>query len=230
MKSLGAILVQSGGHVYREMTKVFMFSAVSSLVLAPLLLFLPAGLALVLLPLLYAPLVAGVFHAMHRMLEGERVKLKDMLAGAVRYFIPSVLFGLLCSLFLIILVSTWWYYGRSNGMWGWALAIFQTYFVLMVFVSQLYTLPLIVQKQESFFRAVGRSVKMTVLRPGYSIGAAFQLVCVTIVLAATVVGFAVLYAGIAAIYANMVTRNVLADEEEEAAPADGRQAWGGTMG
>ncbi|MEK8132321.1 hypothetical protein WMW72_30920 [Paenibacillus filicis] len=229
MKSLGGIMVQAGGSVYREMIKVFLFSAVSSLVLVPLVLFVPAGLALVLVPLLYAPLVAGIFHAMHRLLAGERAGLKTMLAGAVRYFAPAVLFGLMCSVFILILVSTWWYYGQRDGMWNWALAIFQTYFVVMVFISQLYTLPLIVQRQEPFFRAVGRSVKLTVLRPGYTIGAFFQLVCVTVVLAATVVGFAVLYAGIAAIYVNLVVRNVL-NAAEGSEPSQDGEAIGGVTG
>ncbi|MUG70203.1 hypothetical protein [Paenibacillus validus] len=229
MRSLSQLIVQAGGLVYREMIAVFLFSAVSSAVLMPLVFLFSAGTALLLVPVVYAPLLAGVFYAAHRMVAGERPRLKDVFAGAVRFFIPSAVFGLLCSLFVLILASTWWYYGQKDGMLHWALAIFQTYFVTMFFVSQLYTLPLIVQENEPVFRAVGRSVKLTVTHPGYTIGAFLQLLCVTVLLGLTVVGFAFLFAGMAAVYSNMVARNVLAGREEKAENQGGK-TWGGIAG
>ncbi|MDQ1910441.1 hypothetical protein RAC89_08010 [Paenibacillus sp. GD4] len=215
MRKLNEMIVKSGGYVYREMISVFLFSAVSSLVLVPVIFLLPIGVALAVLPLIYAPLVAGVFHACYRVVSGERPRLKDVFEGALRFFLPAVGFGLLCALFVLILASTWWFYGSKDSMWSWALAIFQSYFVAMFFVSQVYTLPLIVQERESLFRAVGRSVKLTVTHPGYTFGAFVQVIALTVLLGLTVVGFAFLFTGTLGIYANLITRNLLQGPEEE---------------
>jgi hypothetical protein len=214
MRKLSEMIVKSGGIIYREMIAVFLFSAASSAVLVPLVFLLPAGISLAVVPLVYAPLLAGVYHASNRMIAGERPRVKDVFAGALKFYVPSVLFGFLCALFVLILSTTWWYYGNKDGMLNWAFAIFQSYFVAMFFVSQLYTLPLIVQEGEHVFRAVGRSVKLTVIHPGYTLGAFLQLICLTVVLGLTVIGFAFLFAGMAGVYANLVTRNVLRGPEE----------------
>ncbi|GIP38766.1 hypothetical protein J31TS4_20460 [Paenibacillus sp. J31TS4] len=215
MRKLHEIVANTAKAVYREIIPVALFSIVSSLILVPVVFFLPLGLALALLPLVYMPLLLGVFDASHRMLEGEKGRVKHVLKGAAKHFGAGLVFGLGIALFALILYSSWWYYGSGKGMIAFGVAIFQTYFVAMVIVSQVYALPLVVQQKVGIFRAMGQSVKLFVSKPGYTFGVFFQLVSLTVILAVTVVGFAFQYAGIAGIYLNMATRNLFPEDEKE---------------
>ncbi|WP_010498486.1 hypothetical protein [Paenibacillus elgii] len=218
MRKLSEIMVRSGLQTYREIIHVALFSIVSSLVLFPVLLFLPVPLALLLLVLLYVPLAAGALYACHRILQGEKGSVRTMLKGTLAHYGSSFVFGLVCALFVLILVSSWWYYGSRSGMMSLALAVFQTYFVALFFISQTYTLSLVVQERLGIFSAMGRSVKLFVARPMYTIGACFQMLCFAVLLGVTVVGFACLYMGMIGFFANLVTANVLR-KDEEASPS-----------
>jgi hypothetical protein len=220
LKKLGQIVVQSGVQIFREITSVILLSLLTSVVLVPAIMMLPIPFAVIALIILYVPLVTGVIYAGNRFLLGNRLKAGDVLRGAVKYYAASVVFGLLCALFLLILISSWWYYGTRSGMLYFGLAIFQTYFVAIFYMSQLYTLPLIVQQDLGVFKAIGRSVKMFVKHPGYTVGAFLQSLSIAVLLLLTVIGFAALYTGAMSIYLNRVTRNLLPDEanDEEAKP------------
>lgn len=215
MRKLSEIVVRSGKRIYMDIIPVALFSVVGALVLAPFVFWLPVGVSALLLPFIAVPLAAGVLHATGRMIDGGRAKLSAMFAGAWKFALPSLVFALFCSLFVLIIVSTWWYYGGKDGTLYFALAVFQTYFTAMVLVSQLYTLPLVVRERMGVFTAMGCSVKLFLKHPGYTIGAFVQLLSLTVLLGVTVVGFAGLYLGIYGIYANLVTANVLAKPEEE---------------
>ncbi|MNI46936.1 hypothetical protein D3C73_1014240 [compost metagenome] len=189
---------------------------------------LPIPIAAIVLILLYAPLVAGVIYASNRHLQGARLKVADVLRGAVKYWAPAMVFALLCAVFMVILISSWWYYGNRSGMFYFALAVFQTYFVAMFFVSQMYTLTLVVQQELGIFRAIGRSVKMFIKHPAYTIGAFFQSLSVAVLLLLTVIGFLFLYVGIMGIYLNRITRNLLPEEDNE--EAEGKKPITDTWG
>lgn len=230
VKKLSVIVVQSGKLVYREIIPVALSSAISSLVLVPLVFLLPLGWALVLLPLIYVPLCTGVLYACHRLLEGEKFQIRAIFFGARKCYGASVVFALVCSLFALILVSSWWYYGNKQGAFYFALAVFQTYFVAMFFVSQIYALPLVIQERIGIFRAMGKSFKLFVAHPLYTIGAFVQIVCLTLVLGVTVVGFACLYVGMIAMYANLVTANVLPQPETDSGIGRGAEGDGDAPG
>ncbi|WP_127585221.1 hypothetical protein [Paenibacillus koleovorans] len=226
MKKLSQIIAQTGVQIYREIVPVALFSIVSSLVLLPLVFFLPIGLAVVLAVLLYLPVCTGVLYAAHRMLDGEKPRLSVMWAGTFKFFGASVVYGAMMSLFVLILLSSWWYYGGKSGMVYFSLAVFQTYFVAMAIVSQVYTLPLVVQERMNVFAAIARSVKLFVGNPLYTIGAFFQIVCLTLVLGITIVGFGCVYVGMMGVYLNMLTANLIRREEhaDEEAGGGGRES------
>lgn len=214
MRKLSEIVVLSGKSVYRDIVTVAVMSIITSLFLVPVIFFLPIGFALALLPFVYFPLIGGAVYATNKIAQGRKAYLADLFAGARKMFWPSVVFGALFALFVFILVSSWWYYGQQNSIFYFALAIFQTYFVAMVFVSQVYTLSLVAQEELGIFTAIGRSVKLFLAHPSYTVGVFFQLACLTLVLLLTVVGFAALYLGMAGIYLNYATANLLPKEEE----------------
>lgn len=213
MKKLNQIVAQSGAQVFREIVPVALFSIVSSLVLLPFVFFLPIGMAVFLAVLLYVPLCTGVLYATHRMLEGGKGKLRLMWQGALKFYGASLVYGLMLAVFGLILVSSWWYYGGKSGTFYFIIAVFQTYFIAMALVSQVYTLPLVVQEKVGIFTAIGRSFKLFIANPLYTIGAFVQIVCLTVILGITIVGFGFLYVGMIGIYLNMLTANLIRKEE-----------------
>jgi len=214
---LGEVLTRTGRDLYHEIIRVAVYSLLSSAVLLPLLLFVPTPIALALLPALYAPFVYGVIAAFHRRAEGKPWGVKTVLAEAARGFWPAFAFGLLLASLCGILVSSWWYYGGQEGVLPLTLAVFQTYFVAMALVSQLYTLPLVIGGRCGVFRAMGESAKLFFRHPGYTVGAFLQLVVVTAALLATLVGFGVLWAGTIGLFLQKAAANVLEPEDEGAA-------------
>lgn len=220
MRKLSEVMVQSGILIYREITKLALFSLVCSAVLIPVVFFFSIPAAFLLLCAVYFPLMVGVLYSCHHHLSKSRGGTRKIFRGAIQFYFPAVLFGLLIGLFVLILISSWMYYGSRSGMGYFILAVFQTYFVTMFFVSQLYTLPLVIQREEGFFRAVNGSIRLFLKHPLYTIGAFFQVVCITVMLALTVVGFMALYPGIMGIYLNKVTANLIRTPEESAPKED----------
>ncbi|MEF3304134.1 hypothetical protein [Paenibacillus sp. GYB003] len=215
MRKLSYIVVQSAKRVYEDIVPVAILSVAGAVLLVPLVFFAPIGISLFVLPFVFVPLCAGALYASHRTGKSGRLKVRELFAGAWKHLLPSIVLALVYSIFILIIVSTWWYYGGKSGTLHLALAIFQTYFVAMVFVSQIYALPLIVQEGIGAFAAIGRSVKLFLRHPGYTIGAFVQLISLTVLLGITVIGFGCLFLGMYGIYANLVTANVLAGPEEE---------------
>ncbi|CAM3620031.1 hypothetical protein [Marinicrinis lubricantis] len=221
MRKLNEVLVKSGAEVYREIVTAVLHSLMGSIVLIPLVLFTPAPVALMLFPLLYMPLLYGGMYAYHRKWMGEASKIRDVWAGAVKGFVPSAVFGFLITVLILIVWSTWWYYGGKDGFIYLTIAVFQTYFALMAWASQFYTLQLVLQKQMGIFHAMGESVKLFFRHPAYTIGACIQALIFTMPLLVTIVGFAALFGGIAAIYMHKAANNMFQPEagKNEAAEA-----------
>ncbi|WP_052486923.1 hypothetical protein [Gordoniibacillus kamchatkensis] len=216
MKKLSEVLVRSGVLVYREITAVVLLSLISSIVLIPAVLMLPVPAAAFVLCLLYVPLAAGALYAAHQASREGGIRAASMLRGTVKHYGASALFGLLCGLFALILVSSWWYYGSRSGTLYFGLAVFQTYFVAMVLVSQFYTLPLVVQEGVGIGAAMGQSVKLFFKHPGYTVGACLQAAAIGVLLLVTVVGYAALYVGALAMYWNAAAANVIRPADDKA--------------
>lgn len=215
MRKLSEIVVKSAKRIFSDIILIALYSMIGSALLVPFVFFLPIGISLLVLPFLIVPICAGTLYATNQLLNDGRSKVSAMFAGAWKFALPSFAFALICSVFILIIVSTWWYYGSKPGMLYFALAVFQTYFAAMVLVSQLYTLPLVIQERIGIFAAMGRSVKLFLAHPGYTIGAFIQLLSVTLLLGVTVVGFAALFWGMYGVYANLVTANLIAKPKDE---------------
>lgn len=221
MRKLSEVLVKTGAEIYREIIPVALYSVLSSLILIPTVLLLPITAALFVIPFIYMPLFFGVLNVFHHKMErkSRRNGLKDLADGVRKGYFPAVVMGLFVSLLVFILWSTWWYYGSKDGMFYTIIAVFQTYFVIMAFISQFHTFQLVLQKEMGIFKAMGESVKLLLRHPGYTVGAFFQTVCLTVLLALTAVGFLVLFNGMMGIYMYKVTANLI-EEEGELATAE----------
>jgi hypothetical protein len=226
MKKLSEVMARSGALIFREITAVALLSLLSSAVLLPVVMLLPIPAAAAALCMLYMPLVVGALHAAHEGLRDGKIRAKAMLHGAIRHYGSAVLFAALCVLFALIMASSWWYYGAKGGMLYVGLALFQTYFVLMVLVSQFYTLPLVVQERLGLAAAMGRSVKLFFKHPGYTVGACLQAAVIGVLLLLTVVGYAGLYVGALSLFWNAAAANVIKPQTAAAAGDSGEEGTG----
>ncbi|WP_051217594.1 hypothetical protein [Paenibacillus assamensis] len=215
MKKLSVVIAQTGRQVYEQILKVLGYSLICSLVLAPMLLLMNVALAVICFSLVLFPLLSGVFYACHLQLSGEMVTFRHIVAGFRKFYVRSVGFGLFLTLFALILISSWWYYGDQGNMLHFTIAVFQTYFVMMALISQLYTMPLVYREQLSMFQAMGKSVKLFLRHPLYTVGAFLQALCLMFILAVTVVGFLGLFVGMFGYYLNLLTANVLKETEPQ---------------
>ncbi|TVX92542.1 hypothetical protein [Paenibacillus agilis] len=215
MKKLSVVVAQTGRQVYEQILKVLGYSLICSLVLAPMLLFMNIGLAVIGFLLVLFPLLSGVFYACHLQLSGEMVTVRHIVAGLRKFYVRSVAFGLFLTLFILILISSWWYYGDQGNTLHFTIAVFQTYFVIIALISQLYTMPLVYREQLSIFQAMGKSVKLFLRYPLYTVGAFLQAICLIFILAVTVVGFLGLFFGMFGYYLNLLTANVLKETEPQ---------------
>ncbi|MBD8498629.1 hypothetical protein [Paenibacillus arenosi] len=215
MKKLSVVIAQTGRQVYEHILKVLGYSLICSLVLAPMLLLMNVALAVICFSLVLFPLLSGVFYACHLQLSGEMVTVRHIVTGFRKFYVRSVVFGLFLTLFVLILISSWWYYGDQGNMLHFTIAVFQTYFVTMALISQLYTMPLVYREELSMFQAMGKSVKLFLRHPLYTVGAFLQALCLMFILAVTVVGFLGLFVGMFGYYLNLLTANVLKETEPQ---------------
>src|SRR5690606_3039083 len=97
---LNEVLKKSVGVTYQEMTHVALTSLISSAVLAFLVLSVPVYASLLLLPVVYMPLVFGTLYAYHRKTTGSKLLARNVFRGAVKGFMPAIVFGYMLSLLL----------------------------------------------------------------------------------------------------------------------------------
>lgn len=230
MRKLNDVLKKTGIEIYREITAVALYSMISSLVLVAIVMYVKLMVALVLLPVLYMPLFYGVCYAYHRKTERGKSRLKDVFQGAVKGLGPAIVMGIFFVVMILILWSTWWYYGGKEGMGSLAFGVFQTYFVIMALVSQFYTFQLVIQEGMGIFKAMAHSVKLFLKFPAYTLGACFQALVVAVPLLLTVVGFGFLFNGMWAIFQHKATYNVLNPEEPKSETGSVISSEAGSVG
>jgi len=160
------------------------------------------------------PLLVGAAWAVQQLLlDRSSSVIKSFFQGVKKYFLPSIGYSLFLSFFVIIIAASWWHYNQVGGTFAFALACFQTYFCGMVFLSQIYTVPLLVKFEYSLKDSIFTSVKLLVKNPLYTILSFFQILSVFALLLLTVVGLFIIFPALATLFNNIVTSTVIATEE-----------------
>ena len=126
------------------------------------------------------------------------------------------LVGLLITLIVTIPSATWYMYISTDGGYGMFLfSMVQTYLCGMFLISQVYTVGIIVMKDQGVVKSMNDSIKWFVAKPTYTIGVFLQLLSVCVLLSLTVVGFFLLFIGIFAIFMINSVENVHVKKDEK---------------
>ena len=217
MLSISKLIMKSGSMVYQNILSVLILSVIWSLLLVPFIFILPLQTAVIYLLLMAFPATIAVFAAMHEKLKNSRVNIVAAFFKAfLKFYVRGFLVGLLITLIVTIPSATWYMYISTDGGYGMFLfSMVQTYLCGMFLISQVYTVGIIVMKDQGVVKSMNDSIKWFVAKPTYTIGVFLQLLSVCVLLSLTVVGFFLLFIGIFAIFMINSVENVHAKKDEK---------------
>ncbi|WP_139488649.1 hypothetical protein [Brevibacillus dissolubilis] len=218
MNSLTHILQLTARESYKNLMTIILLNLTVLILLSPGVLLLHVYVAVAYLILLIGPLMLALTYETGNFDDYEKVTVKGFLKTIPKYAGKGILFGGAMCFFALIVGSAWWYHANTGSQWTFVLACFQTYFVGMIFISQLYTMPLLTQYGYTLKDSMFASVKLFIRHPLYTLGACLQLWCLAAALLFTVVGFLFLYPAIYTTMTNNLTRNVLMSDRSRDLP------------
>ncbi|GAA0355304.1 hypothetical protein [Bacillus horti] len=209
MGSLTHVLRMAVKEFYQHIVLLVLLSLLCVVILSPSFFLIPIPYSFVYIVLLLGPLQMVLTYSNQQALEGEKVGIKVFFKGLKTYFWGGLCFSVAASFFIFIVISSWWYWGQTESYPTFVLACFQTYFVSMILVSQIYTIPLYVKYKHSLKESMLLSLKLLIKYPLYTLGAFIQILSLGVLLALTVVGFLFLFPGVYTVLSHLLTANIV---------------------
>lgn len=115
------------------------------------------------------PSLTGIAYASSVILNKKTFSYKNILIGTKKFYLRSLLFYFMIYLFLFISIASYWQYSKIKTLFNLSLFIVQCIFLLIILISQVYTIPLMIDKDIKFSEAFKKSFEMFVDNPVYSI-------------------------------------------------------------
>ena len=199
MNRLSGILKKSGHDIFENIVEILGISLMASIpVLPAVFMVLPIGIVYLLL--LAMPCFIAAFYALRQKMDRKPFKYKSFFTGFKKYYLRGLAYGFIIGLFLLILISSWWYYFKVKTILAFTIAMFQSYFFIMICASQMYTVSILVTEDLSLFKCINESMKLFLDNPGYTIGTLIQILALSALLILTVVSVPLLLAGMISIF------------------------------
>lgn len=215
MDGLTHVLRITGREYYKHIVSMVLISLIIATIVSPSVFLIKLPFALLYLLLISGPLLVGAAWTVQQLLLDKSTSvLKTFFVGMKKYFFSSIAYSLFLSFFIIIVVASWWHWSQVGGTFAFGLACFQTYFCGMIFMSQIYTLPLLVKYEYSLKNSIFLSVKYLIKNPIYTMLAFIQIVSIFALLLLTVVGLVIIFPSLSTLFSNLVASNVIANDNE----------------
>lgn len=214
MNSLSRVLKKSGHDIFENIVEILEISLMASIPILPAF-FVALPIGIVYLLLLAIPCFTAAFYALRQRIDRKPFKCKLFFHGFKKYYLRGMAYGLIIALFLLIVISSWWYYLKVKTMVAFTIAMFQSYFFIMILASQMYTLPIIVTEDLSLFKSINSSIKLFLDNPGYTVGTLIQILALSVLLILTVVSVPLLFMGMVSIFSINIYDNLLLKYKEE---------------
>ncbi len=209
MLSISKLLKKTGHQIFINILSVLGVSVCWSFFLVPAIFFLPLHFAIVYLVITFIPATTAVYAVMNQITEGKRYKLGMFIKSFFHYFTRSFRIGFIYSLAVLIPLSQWWYYINVNNSYLiFIFAVFQTYLCLTFLATQVYTIPILVVEDSKVLKAMNKSMKEFMGHTWYTIGLFVQILCITLLISLTVIGFFLLFISMLAIFVLNATKNL----------------------
>ncbi|MCM3239795.1 DUF624 domain-containing protein [Heyndrickxia oleronia] len=216
MLSISKLLKKTGHQIFLNILTVLGVSICWSLFIVPAIFLLPVQWAIVFLILTFIPSTTAAYAVMHHVLAGKKYKFGMFLKSFLRYYRRAFLLGLVYGLAVLIPLSEWWYYLTINHSYFiFIFSVFQTYLCLTFLATQVYAIPMLVLKDCKMLAAMNQSIKEFMGHTWYTIGLFIQILCITVLISFTVIGFFLLFIGMLAVFVLNATRNLELDKKKE---------------
>jgi uncharacterized membrane protein YesL len=217
MNNLSMVLRKSGHDIFQNITEVVAVSLLSSLLLLPGLFFMPPAFGFVYLLLTAMPSFASAFYMINQKKNRKPFKYSMFIKGFKKFYGRALIFGLLIALLTIIPAASWWYYIAVKTMLSFVIAVFQSYFYIMILIAFTYVLPVMINEDKGISYSFKTSLRLLLDNPGYTIGSFIQVAAVSALLTVTIITMPLLFAGIFSIFNSNLYENVLTKyvEKEE---------------
>lgn len=215
MNNLSTVLRKSGHDIFQNIMEVVAISLIASILMLPGLFFMPPVFGAVYLLLTAMPSFASAFYMIYIKKERKPFKYSMFFKGFKKFYVRALAFGLLITILTVIPVSSWWYYITAKTTFSFIIAIFQSYFYIMILIAFTYVLPIIVIEDKGVLYSFKMSLRLLLDNPGYTIGSFIQIVAVSLLLMVTVISVPLLFAGIFSVFTSNLYENVLTKYEEK---------------
>lgn len=209
MESLTHVLRSCIADYYKLVVPMVSVGLCWTAILIPGVFWLPIPAAMAYLSIMSGVLIMASVSFIQQKRLDDKVKFSVFMKGCIRFGVPGMAYGALMLLFIGIVVSAWWYWSVNGAYWAFVVACFQTYFVAMLWIGQMFAVPLYVKYGHSLGNSMLVSLKLLVKHPLYTLGGFVQLASLAVVLLVTVVGFPLLFPGIFGLWLNRMTANVI---------------------
>lgn len=214
MNSLSGVLKKSGHDIFENIVEILGISLMASIPILPAF-FMVLPIGIVYLLLLAMPCFIAAFYALRQRMNRKPFKYKYFLTGFKKYYLKGLVYGFIMGLFLLIIISSWWYYLKVKTVMAFTIAMFQSYFFIMICASQMYTIAILVTEDLSLFKCINESMKLFLGNPGYTIGTLIQILALSALLVLTVVSVPLLLAGMVSIFLINIYDNLLLKYKKE---------------
>lgn len=215
MLSISKLLKKTGHQIFLNILTILGVSICWSLFIVPAIFLLEISWAIVFLVITFLPATTAVYAVIHHVLEGKKNKLGMFFKSFTHFFKRAFLLGLIYSLAVLIPLSEWWYYlNVNNSYFIFIFAVFQTYLCLTFLATQVYAVPILVIEDVKAFKAMNWSIKQFMAHTWYTIGLFVQILCITILISFTVIGFFLLFIGMMSVFVLNATKNLDLSKKE----------------
>lgn len=215
MTSVSGVLRKSGHDIYENMIPVIALSFLWFVLLSPALFLLALPFAIPYLILTAVPGLAGVLYAMRHKIDRQPFSYWLFFKGLRKFYWRSLIYGLFLSIFVFIFIASWWYALQNATLFTYVVAIFQSYFFLFVLLALLYTLPILVCKDQKITRSMHESLILFLSKGLFTIGTFVQIITVGVLLIVTVVSVPLLFAGMLSIFFINTYKSFVKKENEK---------------
>lgn len=210
MNTLSYVIKKSGHDIYENIMNVVGVSLLSFIIVMPAIFFLPVSMGIFYILLTAVPAFTAALYVINKKINKRTFKFRDFFIGLKKYYLKSLILGMILALFIAIIVISWWYCIKVQTMISFVIAMFQTYFFIMICLSQVYLLPiLILEDKKNFISCTKLSIKLFFDNSSYTIGMLIQIITVGLLLLVTVVSVPLLFSGLLSVFLINNYNNIL---------------------
>lgn len=164
-----SIIKSSIYYIWDNLGKVIKMSLIWGICALICIFCIPGTISIALAYFFLLPSLTGIAYASSIILNKKIFSYKNILIGAKKFYLRSLLFYFMIYLFMFMSAASYWQYSKAKTLFNLSLFIIQCFFFLIILISQVYTIPLMIDKDIKFSEAFKKSFKMFADNPVYSI-------------------------------------------------------------